>query len=188
LVLSARDRKSRVWANQAVKALRSQFIWSIGDREDRSKSSPFIFEGIHYFYLKTLVSPQKAQKIDINQNYPCHCRRRGTLRPIALTEAFGCDRCQQIFAVEDNGYVLEQLSTSYPYKRAWRWTGNRWVAVNASFQENYLRFAIGFAIVVLIATIYVIPIPQEHRIIVTIILAVLLLALLTFMLWSSYRH
>lgn len=137
------------------------------------------------------MSPQKAKKIELNQDYPCPCRRRGTLRPIALTEAFGCDRCQQIFAVEDQGHTIEQVSTSYPYKRAWHWTGNRWLAVNAKLGEHYLPFAIGFAIVLpivfLVLAIHLPPVPQELRIIV-IILAVLFVLLPAFMLWSSYRR
>lgn len=69
---------------------------------------------------------RKAQKIDLQAEYPCPCRRRGCLRAIALTEAFGCDRCQQIFVLKDGGYLLEQLSTHYPYKRVWYWTGQQW--------------------------------------------------------------
>lgn len=55
------------------------------------------------------MQSQKPEKLDFNSEYPCPCRRRGRLVPITLTEAFGCDRCQQIFVVEDNGFVLEQL-------------------------------------------------------------------------------
>ncbi|MFN7660518.1 MAG: hypothetical protein ACK5P3_20735, partial [Dolichospermum sp.] len=69
------------------------------------------------------MQPQKPDKIDLNMEYACPCRHKGQLIPITLTEAFGCDRCQQIFVVEENGYVLEQLTTTYPYKRAWRWKG-----------------------------------------------------------------
>jgi len=95
------------------------------------------------------VQPQKAQKIDLTQDYPCPCRRRGHLTQIALTEAFGCGRCQQIFVVEDNGYVLEQLSTTYPYKRAWRWTGHQWRIASPGFSESYLPVALGIVLVML---------------------------------------
>ncbi len=63
------------------------------------------------------MASRKTQKIDLNTEYPCPCRRKGCLLPITLTEAFGCDRCQQIFVVEESGYVIEQLSTNYPYKK-----------------------------------------------------------------------
>ncbi|MEC4805052.1 MAG: hypothetical protein SAJ12_09095 [Jaaginema sp. PMC 1079.18] len=121
------------------------------------------------------MPPQKAKKIELNQDYPCpSCRRRGTLRPIALTEALGCDRCQQIFAVEERGYRIEELSRSDPHKqRAWYWMGNRWLAANARRGKPYFPFAIGF----LVLGIYLILGPQEHRIIV-IVLGVLLLLLL----------
>ncbi|MEO1590698.1 MAG: hypothetical protein AAFU71_05335 [Cyanobacteria bacterium J06632_22] len=70
---------------------------------------------------------RKSQKLDINADYPCPCRRRGTLKPILLTEAFGCDRCQQIYVLKDDGYTIEQLATHYPYRRVWRWTGHQWL-------------------------------------------------------------
>lgn len=95
------------------------------------------------------MQPQKAQKIDLTQEYPCPCRRRGRLTQITLTEAFGCNRCQQIFVVEDSGYILEQLSTSYPYKRAWRWTGHQWSVANPGLSESYLPIALGVILVML---------------------------------------
>jgi uncharacterized membrane protein len=82
------------------------------------------------------VPHQKSQKIDINIEYPCPCRRKGRLLPIALTEAMGCDRCQKIFVLTDNERVLEQLSSNYPYKCAWRWTGNRWINAYPLMRDN----------------------------------------------------
>ncbi|PSB26743.1 hypothetical protein [Stenomitos frigidus] len=93
---------------------------------------------------------QKAQKIDLTQSYPCPCRRRGQLTQIALTEAFGCNRCQQIFVVEEGGYVLEELSTSYRYKRTWRWNGHQWNGVSSGFGESYLSIVLGVILVLLI--------------------------------------
>ncbi len=84
----------------------------------------------------------KSQKIDQNADYPCPCRRNGRIKPITLTEAFGCDRCQQIFVVQDDGYVIEQLSTHYPYKRLWRWTGQQWRLDRASLSTSYLPLVV----------------------------------------------
>jgi len=61
----------------------------------------------------SMIGRAKAKKINLNVDYRVRAVGRA-LNPITLTEAFGCDRCQQLFVVEDNGYVLEQLSTSYP--------------------------------------------------------------------------
>ncbi|MGA7937821.1 MAG: hypothetical protein WCA35_30005 [Kovacikia sp.] len=94
------------------------------------------------------MQPQKAQKIDLTQEYPCPCRRRGRLTQIALTEAFGCNRCQQIFVVEESGYVLEQLSSSPPYKRTWRWMGHQWSIANSG-GESYLPIALGAVLLTL---------------------------------------
>ena len=100
--------------------------------------------------IRTLVQSKKAEKIDLNTEYPCPCRRRGKLVPITLTEAFGCDRCQQIFVVEDNGHALEQLSTTYPYKRTWRWNGSTWQIINSRLGESYMPVALGIIFVLVI--------------------------------------
>jgi len=136
-----------------------------------------------------LVPSQKAQKIDLNVEYPCPCRRRGSLIPIALTDAFGCNRCQQIFVVEESGYTIEQLSTSYPYKKAWRWTGHRWNTANSGLGESYLPIAVGIIIVLVIVWL---PLALHTKtgapIIVWALLAVLLAVLPALMVWLAYRR
>jgi len=72
------------------------------------------------------VSSSKSHKIDQTTDYPCPCRRSGQLKPIALTEAFGCNLCQQIFVIQEDGCTLEPVSTYYPYRRTWQWTGSHW--------------------------------------------------------------
>jgi hypothetical protein len=81
------------------------------------------------------VRPSKAHQIDLTSEYPCPCRRNGKLKPIVLTEALGCDRCQQIFVVKKDGQVIEQLSSIYQ-KKSWRWTGHRWQNVYARWKQN----------------------------------------------------
>ena len=49
----------------------------------------------------------------------------------------GCDRCQQIFVVQDNQQVIEQLSSIYQ-KRAWRWNGHRWISIYPGLSPNTL--------------------------------------------------
>jgi len=133
------------------------------------------------------VPPQKAQKIDLNTEYPCPCRRRGSLVPITLTEAFGCNRCQQIFVVEESGHVIEQLSTSYPYKKAWRWTGHRWTTAHPSLRESYLPVAILViigAFIWLLAALRYAPKP----IIVWGMVPLLLMVFLGLWTWLAYRR
>ena len=99
------------------------------------------------------MQPNKSHKIDLNHEYPCpSCsrKRRGRLVAIALTEAFGCNRCQQIFVIEDNGYVIEQLSSTYPYKRAWYWTGSQWVNARSDHQERYRLILISLIIILVV--------------------------------------
>jgi hypothetical protein len=138
---------------------------------------------------RTLVHPQKPEKIDFNQEYPCPCRRRGRLVPITLTEAFGCDRCQQIFVVQDNGHVLEQLSTTYPYKRAWRWTGNGWHVVHPRIGESYLPIALGIIFVLVIIWLpLALKLAKGSSIIAWAIVAVVLAILPALMVWLTYRR
>jgi hypothetical protein len=81
------------------------------------------------------VRPSKAHQIDLTSEYPCPCRRNGKLKPIVLTEALGCDRCQQIFVVKKDGQVIEQLASIYQ-KKSWRWTGHRWQNVYARWKQS----------------------------------------------------
>lgn len=135
------------------------------------------------------MQTQKTQKIDLNVDYPCPCRRRGRLIPITLTEAFGCDRCQQLFVVEENGYVLEQLSTNYPYKRAWRWIGNRWSVSQPRFGQSYFPVAL---LIIFGLLIFWLPLalrsPSHANILLWALVAVLLAVLPALMVWLTYRR
>ena len=131
---------------------------------------------------------QKTQKIDLNTEYPCPCRRRGALVPIALTEAFGCNKCQQIFVVEESGYTIEQLSTSYPTKKAWRWTGHRWIIARAGIGESYLPVAL---LIVLSPLILWLPLALRYAPkpnIIWILVPLLLMVLLALWTWLAYRR
>ncbi|MEA5552051.1 hypothetical protein VB713_13970 [Anabaena cylindrica UHCC 0172] len=131
---------------------------------------------------------KKPEKIDFNTEYTCPCRRRGQLIPITLTEAFGCDRCQQIFVVEDNGYILEQLSTTYPYKRAWRWTGNSWNVIQPKLGEIYLPIALGIIFVLVIILPLALRLANGSSTITWAIVAALLVILTIIMFWLTYRR
>jgi hypothetical protein len=134
------------------------------------------------------VPSQKAQKIDLNTEYPCPCRRRGSLVPITLTEAFGCNRCQQIFVVEESGYVIEQLSTSYPYKKAWRWTGHRWNTAHSSLGESYLPVALGIVLLLLIVWLPLALNYAPKPIVVWLLVPLLLMGFLGLWTWLAYRR
>ena len=133
----------------------------------------------------------RTQKISLKNDYPCPCRRRGRLKPIILTEAFGCDRCQQIFVVKEDGQMIEQLSSIY-HKQLWRWTGNRWANVYPGVQGKSLSFL--FIIIVLLPLITAIALPivlyqlSSENIIFWGIACSLLIATLIIVLWAAYRH
>ena len=109
--------------------------------------------------------------------------------PITLTEAFGCDRCQQLFVVEENGYVLEQLSTSHPYKKAWRWMGNRWSTAQPRLEQSYLPVTLGIIIVLLIFYLpFALRLPSNANITAWIMVPLLVLVLPALMIWLTYRR
>mgnify|MGYP006425429557 CR=1 FL=1 len=130
----------------------------------------------------------KGFKIDLDSEYPCPCRRAGRLKPIMLTEAFGCDRCQQIFIVQDNNQQLEQLSGAYPYKRAWRWNGKRWMAVHSRLGEIYLPITLGIIVVLLVVwlPLSLLQSSVEVTIFFWALLAVLLALLPAVMVWLAH--
>jgi hypothetical protein len=135
------------------------------------------------------VRPHKAQKIDLNSEYICPCRRKGCLKPIILTEAFGCDRCQQIFVVLENGYEIEQLASHYPYKKSWRWYNNRWISANQGVGETYFPVALG---VILILLIVWLPLALRSSSGIGIVFwsffALMLAIIPALMVWLAYRR
>jgi hypothetical protein len=135
------------------------------------------------------VHSHKAQKIDLTAEYPCPCHRRGQLTPIALTEAFGCNRCQRIFVVQDSGYVIEELSTSYPYKRTWRWTGHQWSATGSGLGRGSLPLVLvitfGLVFLILVTTLQS---PLSSSVTFRVITALVLSLMLVMMLWLACRR
>lgn len=106
--------------------------------------------------------------------------------PIILTEAFGCDRCQKIFVLQDNNQVIEQLSSTYPYKQMWRWTGFRWVTVHPRIGETYLSVMVGIILLMLFVVLpLVLHSPASVSMIFWIGIAVLVLILPVILFWLA---
>lgn len=135
------------------------------------------------------MQPQKSEKIDLNIEYACPCRRRGKLIPIVLTEAFGCNHCQKIFVVEDNGYILSELSTNYPYKRTWRWKGNNWHIIHSQLTNTYLPISLSIILLlIIISASLALRLVSGFGMIAWVIVSMLLVILLTLMVWLIYRR
>ncbi|MEO0408948.1 MAG: hypothetical protein AAF289_16520 [Cyanobacteria bacterium P01_A01_bin.135] len=129
---------------------------------------------------------QRHHKISLNEEYPCPCRRRGRLSAIVLTEAFGCDRCQQIFVVHDSGDSIEQLSSTYAQKKVWRWTGQQWSGQRSALMGQQvvpllLTAALGMVIVLLIASL-------NAEIGFRVGVVTVLFAMLALLFWFAYRR
>ncbi|MGF1491013.1 MAG: hypothetical protein ACFBSC_00870 [Microcoleaceae cyanobacterium] len=131
---------------------------------------------------------QKIQKIDLSRQYPCPCRRRGELIPITLTEAFGCNRCQQIFVVDEAGYCLEQLSTHYPYKQVWRWTGHQWRRASTGLRAHYLPLVLGLLLLLSVLWLVYVLLDKHPNHVMLAVVAVLLAMLPALMVWLAYRR
>ncbi len=134
------------------------------------------------------MRPHKPIKLDSNHDYPCPCRRKGRLLPITLTEAFGCDHCQQIFAIDEKRQEIELLSSAYPYKRIWRWTGHRWRALqqgnNASF-PTFLALILMILIGWLFLALHSLP---SLSMILGIMVGTTLIFFFAYTIWLAYRR
>lgn len=137
------------------------------------------------------MRPYKIQKIDLNSEYPCPCRRNGNLKPIVLTEALGCDRCQQIFVVKKDGQTIEQLSSIYQ-KKSWRWTGNRWKNAYTRWTQTYLSTMVVIVFGSAIFAIVILPLllrwASAQSIIFWAVLLLILSILLILTMFLVYRH
>ena len=137
------------------------------------------------------MRPYKIHKIDLSNDYPCPCRRRGLLKPILLTEALGCNRCQQIFVVKEKGRLIEQLSSIY-HKKSWRWTGYRWANVYPGWAQSYLSALLLVMIILPIIALILLPLmlrlSSAQNILAWAVILSLFTILLAFMLWLASRH
>ena len=137
------------------------------------------------------MRPHKIHKIDLTSEYPCPCRRNGSLKPIVLTEALGCDRCQQIFAVKKDGQVIEQLSSIYQ-KKTWRWTGNRWKHAYARWSQSYLSIMLILLFIVSVTIVMILPQVlrwlNAQSIISWIVVSLFFMMVLILSLFVIYRH
>lgn len=133
----------------------------------------------------------KIQKIDLTSEYPCPCRRKGNLKPIVLTEALGCDRCQQIFVVKKDGQVIEQLSSIYQ-KKSWQWTGNRWKNAYTRWTQSYLSTMFVLVFGLAIFAVVILPVMlrwlMARSIISWVVIFLILIILLLLTLYLVYRH
>ncbi len=130
----------------------------------------------------------KSIKLDAHHDYPCPCRRKGRLLPITLTEAFGCDRCQQIFGVDDKRQEIELLSSAYPYKRIWRWTGHRWRAMQPGGDNSFPTF-LSITFLILMGWLFLaLHSPQALSMILGIMVAVTLVFFFAYTIWLAYRR
>jgi hypothetical protein len=98
--------------------------------------------------------------IDLNGDYPCPCRCRGRLIPIALMDAMGCERCQQIFVVADNAETIERVAPHYPSRQRWYWDGSQWLRTSQSLSDRYVSMTIGYVAIVTI--VWLLLATQRH--------------------------
>lgn len=134
--------------------------------------------------------PLKPRKIDLNREHPCPCCRQGHLVPITLTEALGCDRCQQIFVVTHQETILQELSSIYPYKRSWRWTGQSWSLIRANRYPRYLAIILGISLsIIILAWLFALLQSSSGVIMIwEVLIAILLVLMSALILWLVSRR
>lgn len=92
------------------------------------------------FGYKTLVRlpvhAREKQLLDTEQAYPCPSCKHGELIPITLTDAWGCDRCKQIFELRPQPNTIGKVSTPYPRQRTWHWNGQKWQPTRNRAKSN----------------------------------------------------
>ncbi len=124
----------------------------------------------------------KPQKIDLEQIYPCPCpRKRGKLKPIALTDAFGCDRCSLLFELENDGYSLLQVGGIDSQRHKWQWIG-KWRAIR-EYQQYPLLETVLMYITSLLFLSLVIMWMLDLKSAFTVPLMILLCTLLSLLVW-----
>ncbi len=124
----------------------------------------------------------KPQKIDLEQIYPCPCpRKRGKLKPIALTDAFGCDRCSLLFQLENDGYSLVQLGGIDSQRHAWQWTG-QWQTIRDRSQQAWLETILMYMASLLFFALIIVWVLSPKSTL-GIPLAILLFTLLGLLIW-----
>lgn len=131
---------------------------------------------------------QQSQLIKIEQEYPCPCRCQGKLVQIAMTEAFGCFQCQQIFVVTDDGRAIAKLISNTPQRQLWRWSGQEWYRANGPWSSQFLSGAlilIGI-VLVLVMVLALRPPPIPQRMLLWIVGGLMLMALLS--LWCALAN
>ncbi len=121
-----------------------------------------------------------AQPIEPTKIYPCPCCHQGQLRLITLTEAFGCSRCQHIFAITPDRLHIEQLAVSYPYRKIWFWNGHQWVLHRQStFQGSALSgLTLSLGVALGVGFLGVVLFPSQAQLLSWFLILCLLLTLL----------
>ncbi len=124
----------------------------------------------------------QPQKIDIEQIYPCPClRKQGKLKPIALTNAFGCDRCSLLFELENDGYNLLQLGGMDTQRHVWQWVG-KWQTTREPARYTFLETALMYAASLLFLTLIILW-SLNLQLALKISIAILLFILLGLIIW-----
>lgn len=137
------------------------------------------------------MSKSKINKIDLNREYPCPCKRKGVILPIVLTEAMGCDLCQNIFVLTEDGEFIEEVSSSYTYKKKWFWNGKRWISRHSNRRKtnSYLSLSnLGMMIAGTVFFLFILKLVGNVNIIFWSIIIFFVVILSLILLWLTYRR
>lgn len=133
------------------------------------------------------MQPKDSQILDLNKNYPCPSCRQGSLVPITLTEAWGCDHCEQIFELREEPNTIGKLSTPYHRQRTWRWNGKQWVMGSKLAKPTTVDFMVAIAFLVCLFWLGLM-LPALTGLSLPVGIAALILLALVVMFWVVLRR
>lgn len=84
---------------------------------------------------------------------------------------------------------MEQLSTHYPYKRAWRWTGQQWRLDRSALPLGHPSLLVMTALVLLAFFLLLATLqsPQSAKTLISLVITLTTLGLLGAVFWLASR-
>lgn len=67
---------------------------------------------------------QSQRPLDLNDSYPCPVCRHGKIQALVLVDAFACDFCHHVLAVDMQRQQVQLVDSTQAI--AWTWQGKAW--------------------------------------------------------------
>jgi hypothetical protein len=106
-----------------------------------------------------------------------------------LTEAFGCDRCPQMFGLDSSRTELILLTSPYPDPPCWRWNGRRWLPASIRGQVEIISLVIlALLICTIIGLAFTLNLSPERATLIWMFAVLTLAVLPAVLVWLASRR